>query len=51
MVQALGLDDAWFIQAYPDITLDPGSSTVGHAREVLQGGNGQRALHRVAWCV
>ena len=22
--QALGLDDAWFIQAYPDIQLEPG---------------------------
>merc|ERR1711957_118864 len=43
-LEALGLDDAWFIQAYPDITLDPGSNTVGHAREVLQGGNGSLSL-------
>jgi len=43
-VEALGLDDAWFIQAYPDIQLEPGHSSVGRAREVLKGGNGSLAL-------
>jgi len=43
-LEALGLDDAWFIQAYPDIQLEPGHSTVSRAREVLKGGNGSLAL-------
>merc|ERR1711998_485336 len=43
-LEALGLDDAWFIQAYPDIELEPGHSTVPQAREVLKGGNGSLAL-------
>lgn len=43
-IEALELDDAWFIQAYPDIELEPGSSSVGHAKEVLKGGNGSLAL-------
>merc|ERR1739848_549522 len=33
--EALELDDAWFIQAYPDINLDGGSSVVGATREML----------------
>jgi hypothetical protein len=43
-LEALELDDAWFIQAYPDIQLEPGSSCVGRAREVLNSGNGSLAL-------
>merc|ERR1712086_164014 len=43
-IEALELDDAWFIQAYPDIELEPGSSSVGRAKEVLKGGNGSLAL-------
>jgi len=34
-VEALALDDAWFIQAYPDINLEGGSSVVGATRELL----------------
>jgi len=35
-VEALALDDAWFIQAYPDINLEAGSSVVGATRDLLQ---------------
>eukprot|EP00658_Telonema_sp_P-2_P082241 TRINITY_DN8642_c0_g1_i1.p1 TRINITY_DN8642_c0_g1~~TRINITY_DN8642_c0_g1_i1.p1 ORF type:complete len:272 (+),score=86.77 TRINITY_DN8642_c0_g1_i1:204-1019(+) len=43
-LEALGLDDAWFIQAYPDIDLAPGASHVNKSREVLNGGNGALGL-------
>ena len=34
-LQALALDDAWFIQAYPDIDLEGGSTVITQTREML----------------
>ena len=34
--EALALDDAWFIQAYPDIQLKPGTSYTQATRKLLQ---------------
>jgi len=34
-IEALALDDAWFIQAYPDINLEGGASVVANTREML----------------
>jgi len=35
-IEALGLDDAWFIQAYPDIQIEAGASAVVATRQLLQ---------------
>jgi len=34
-IEALALDDAWFIQAYPDINLEGGASVVQNTRDML----------------
>jgi len=36
-VEALALDDAWLIQAYPDLKLEPGSSAVEEIKQILLG--------------
>jgi uncharacterized protein YoxC len=35
-IEALELDDAWFIQAYPDINLEGGATVVTATRDMLQ---------------
>jgi len=34
-IDALALDDAWFIQAYPDIDLEGGSTVITQTRDML----------------
>jgi len=34
-IEALALDDAWFIQAYPDINLEGGASVIQSTRDLL----------------